>query len=140
MVAVYSWSLNQYTDYTPLASGVLQESIMTSEGKPGTTVLPPTTAHLKNSESTLVTELGVSSSVGPPIHHRSSPNLVTAVIVAMLSTAIISMVTVMVGLCTQRRRRQKRLQINQNMATAIADLQENSIDNPMYGGKKLTYI
>ena len=112
---------------------------MTSGGKPGTTALPWTTAQFESSESRLVTELGISSSVDLLLHHRSSPGLNAAVVIAVIFFVIVSMVAVIVGLCT-RRRRQKRLQINRNMATAIADLQENSIDNPMYGGRKLNIL
>lgn len=118
--------------------GIPKESATTSNGeKNDITVLPPTTAQSKRSKSGAITKLAISGSAVFPIPHQSSPYLITGVVIAMLSVVIISMAAMTVGLCA-RRRRMKRLQMDRNAATAFTDLQENSIDNPMYGGKKLT--
>lgn len=57
---------------------------------------------------------------------------------AILSVVTVSMIAVIVGLCARQRRHQKRQIVDRNMAESAADFQENSIDNPMYGGMAIT--
>ena len=87
------------------------------------------------------------TAVAPPIMMMSTdPHLVAsapliimgtqdtaiAVVIAGLCLIIICMIAVIV--CVYARRRMKKRVIGHSMTMAIADLQDNSIENPMYGG------
>lgn len=55
-----------------------------------------------------------------------------AIVIAVLCLIIICMIAAIVGVYAKRR--MKKRVLDHSMAVAIADLQDNSIENPMYGG------
>lgn len=61
-----------------------------------------------------------------------------AIVIAVLCLVIIGMIAAIV--CVYAKRRRKKRILDHSMAAAIADLQDNSIDNPMYGGMRMEYI
>ena len=56
-----------------------------------------------------------------------------AVVIAVLCLIIVCMIIAIAGVYAKKRMKRKRV-LDQSMAVAIADLQENLIENPMYGG------
>lgn len=56
-----------------------------------------------------------------------------AIVIAVLCLIIVCMITAIAGVYAKKRMKRKRV-LDQSMAIAIADLQDNSIENPMYGG------
>ena len=87
------------------------------------------------------------TSVAPPIMRMSTdPHFVAsvplvimgtqdtaiAIVIAVLCLIVICMIAAIA--CVYTRKRMKKRVIDHSMTMAIADLQDNSIENPMYGG------
>lgn len=110
---------------------VVENSEASTSGSKSTT---PQSAENAESTQIVTTTIAVlSASHTPTILHTG--DIVVVTITAILSVVIVCMIAVIVGLYVQKRKRRRRIRItNQNMAEALADLEENSIDNPVYGG------
>ena len=97
----------------------------TSTPKPGLTHLPSTVATV----FTMSTDPKLVAFPSAPLVMGTQDMAISIVI------AVLCLIAAIIGVYVRRKMKKRVTNHDHSMALAIADLQENSIDNPMYGGK-----
>ena len=136
------YTLNNFV----LILGILQEAIQTTTADHELTTYESTSTEATSPKSTpnvfttlsVETLSAVTDAVDLSSHlpqSLSSKDIAIVLVITILSVIVVSMIAAILAVYRQKKKRKRKQVSCRNMMAAVADLQDNSIDNPVYGGE-----